>query len=391
MRRTSPPALLAMFVLAFAALIAAPGATLAHGARSHGSRCPDVDGPRCTKLLSTGIKMAYLETGPRNGHVVIMLHGWTDTVRSWSLSMEALHDLRPDLRIFALDARGHGASSMPSQRWCPRDPGRCFRRTQMAADVIAFMNAKGIRRATIVGHSMGSGVATELGLRHPRRVERLVLIGMGLPDAAGEAAFRDSLAPLLDYWEGVLTAQGYRWPQDAYNMPQIAVDPDAIAFMQAVWSVDPVASLALTDAIGVDAAFTPLGTFLGPLSANNPLLLGQMRGLSVPTLVLWGRQDAVIPFEPAERRVIEELTAAAVGRGSFTWKQYGVIPLPDTFVQTDDIGHSIQWEAPREVALDIDAFLRTGSPTPDLYRSGAPDDIRSIVTEPGAATIISAP
>lgn len=386
MVRATIPASLAMLALAFGGLGAAPRPALASD-----PSCPDVDGPRCVETLPTGIEMAYLETGPRDGQVVIMLHGWTDSVRSWSLSMQALHDMRPDLRILALDARGHGESSMPSEKWCPRDPGRCFKRTQMVADVVAFMDAKGIPRATIVGHSMGSYVAAELGLRHPRRVERLVLTGLGLFDGAGSASFGDALAPLFDYWDDVLTAQGYQWPEDAYNLTPYDADPDAaVAFMQAVWSVDPVASQTLTDAIGLDAAFTRLGTFLGPVSTHEAPLLGRLRHLAVPTLVLWGVQDAIYWFEPEEQRLIEDLTVAARGKGSFAWKQYGVIPLPDTFVQTDDMGHAIQWEAPRQVALDIEAFLRTGMPTPDLYRSGAPDDIKSIVTEPGAATIISA-
>jgi len=56
--------------------------------------------------------------------------------------------------------------------------------------------------------------------------------------------------------------------------------------------------------------------------------------------------------------------------------------------QTDDLGHNLQWDAPRQVAQDIVSFIRTGKPTKDLYRTDAPDDITAIVTEKGAAKTI---
>ena len=66
---------------------------------------------KSTVELETGIRMAYLEAGPPKGEAVIVLHGITDSSRTWSRSMAAMHARRPDLRLFALDQRGHGSSS----------------------------------------------------------------------------------------------------------------------------------------------------------------------------------------------------------------------------------------------------------------------------------------
>ena len=57
--------------------------------------------------------MAYVETGPESGPAVILIHGLTDSLRSWSLAMRALHKDDPGLHILAVDLRGHGSSSMP--------------------------------------------------------------------------------------------------------------------------------------------------------------------------------------------------------------------------------------------------------------------------------------
>ena len=75
----------------------------------------------------------------------------------------------------------------------------------------------------------------------------------------------------------------------------------------------------------------------------------------------------------------------------FYWKQYGRRSLPPSGDkhQADDIGHNLSWEAPRQLAADIDSFIRKGAPTRDLYRTDAPADVHKIVVEPDRAIIVS--
>ena len=74
----------------------------------------------------------------------------------------------PKYRVYVLDQRGHGDSDRPSRGYLFSD---------FAADVLAFMDAKGLDAATIVGHSMGSFVAQHVASIAPERVSRLLLIG----------------------------------------------------------------------------------------------------------------------------------------------------------------------------------------------------------------------
>lgn len=65
-----------------------------------------------------------------------------------------------------------------------------------------------------------------------------------------------------------------------------------------------------------------------------------------------------------------------------------MVPLPQSGAQESDIGHNVQWGAPDAVAADIDAFIKTGEPTPDLVHSDTPPKINHIITEPGKAEIV---
>ena len=118
----------------------------------------------------------------------------------------------------------------------------------------------------------------------------------------------------------------------------------------------------------------------------------RLETLSVPTLVLWGSEDAGLS-RGSQDRLIEVLRRASNAHEGmyFYWKQYGMRPPPASGDkhEADDIGHNLSWEAPSQLAADIESFVRTGAPTRDLYRTDAPADIRKIVVVPGEAIIIS--
>ena len=115
--------------------------------------------------LKTGIKMRYAEQGDEKGEPVILIHGFTD---SWFSYSRVLPLLDKKYRVYAIDQRGHGESDRPLKGYAMKD---------FAADILAFMDAKNITKATVVGHSMGSFVAMQTVLDAPQRIEKLVLIG----------------------------------------------------------------------------------------------------------------------------------------------------------------------------------------------------------------------
>jgi pimeloyl-ACP methyl ester carboxylesterase len=117
--------------------------------------------------LAPGVELELVQAGPEDGTPVLFLHGYTD---SWYSFAPVLDRLPPGVRAIVPSQRGHGDSERPS---C------CYAFPDLAADAVALLDALGIPRAAVVGHSMGSFVAQRVAIDYPDRVSRLVLVGSG--------------------------------------------------------------------------------------------------------------------------------------------------------------------------------------------------------------------
>jgi len=114
--------------------------------------------------LANGVKLAYVELGDPKGEPLLLLHGYTDTSRSWTLVAPWL--LRH--RLLIPDQRGHGGSDKPA---C------CYSASVLAEDARLLLDAMKVERAAVAGHSLGSMVAMTLAAEHPERVTKVALIG----------------------------------------------------------------------------------------------------------------------------------------------------------------------------------------------------------------------
>ena len=107
----------------------------------------------------------------------LLLHGIGNYGRYWDFFADAVAGR---LRLIAPDARGHGESGRPADRYAP---------DEFVADAIAILDALAIERALVVGHSMGGTHAIRLAAAHPDRVERLVVVDAG-PEPMREGSER---------------------------------------------------------------------------------------------------------------------------------------------------------------------------------------------------------
>ncbi len=321
---------------------------------------------KCRIELPTGISMAYWETGPADGPVIIFLHGLTDTARSWAATMAWLNQYYPKYHLIALDQRGHGESSMPSAAACPASPKSCFAPIHFAADLRAFMNAKGIEKATLAGHSMGSVVAQQAALDFPQRVERIILLAT-TNSSKDNAVLRDYVLkePVMGAWKKGLDAKGITSPEAVWNATPRDADPKAEEWISKNWTVDMFAEPALITAITPETASVKMGTWIG---ASEALLefdnTARLAALTVPTLVIWGTQDAIFYKAPDQDGLLAALKSS---KAKWFWKQYGKVALPASGFQESDIGHNVQWEVPAAVGDDIAAFIATGQPSDSNY------------------------
>ncbi len=122
-----------------------------------------------TNLLVRGHHVAARIWGPASAPPVLALHGWLDNAASFDL----LAPLLPEFRIVAVDLPGHGFSDH-------RPQGVPYHYVDWVIDVTAMADVLGWDRFSILGHSMGAGIASLFAGTFPNRVSRLVLLdGLG--------------------------------------------------------------------------------------------------------------------------------------------------------------------------------------------------------------------
>jgi pimeloyl-ACP methyl ester carboxylesterase len=166
---------------------------------------------------------------------VLAIHGITSTSRTWLATARALNDR---VALIAVDLRGRGASSA-----LPPPVGL----DAHARDMLAVLDAAGLQRAVVVGHSLGAYIAARLAVRHPERVAALVLVdgGLTIRESVGAEPARfveeflgptferlqmtfDSLAAYQAWWAAhpaVVNADVSRADLDAYAAHDLAGEP----------------------------------------------------------------------------------------------------------------------------------------------------------------------
>jgi 3-oxoadipate enol-lactonase len=146
-----------------------------------------------------------------SGAPVLLIHGHTMDRRIWDQVMPSL--LAADLRVVRPDLRGHGRSTRP-------DFG--YHLSHHAADMAAVLDDSGVASASVVGYSIGGGVALEMALTMAERLDGLVLMSPVMPDRPFEPAFMDNLREVarVARSEGIASAMIGPWasnPLFAYS------------------------------------------------------------------------------------------------------------------------------------------------------------------------------
>jgi non-heme chloroperoxidase len=258
-----------------------------------------------TTRLATGPRVHYAEQGDPAGAPIVFLPAYTD---SWFSYSRVLPLLPARYHAYAVDQRGHGDSERPD---C------CYAVEDFADDVVAFLDAVGVGRATLVGHSGSCLVARRVAEAHPERVARLVLLGSpgSLGDNEEELALQTAVRALQD----PVPAQFARELQGAaahVSLPEAFFErlvAESLKLPARVWRSALEGLFAFDDA-------------------------ADLARIAAPTLLVWGEWDRWLPREEED-----QLAAAIPGAR--------VVVYPAT-------GHSPNWERPDRVADDLDAFMR---------------------------------
>jgi pimeloyl-ACP methyl ester carboxylesterase len=253
-----------------------------------------------------------VERGDRLGAAVVLLHGFTDSWRSFE---RVLPHVAPSLHVVAVTQRGHGDASRPADG---------YGLPSFSGDVLELLDALRIERAVIVGHSMGSAVALRFAVDHPERVRGLVLISA----AAGVRGTPAARA----HWDHVLANLSDPVPRDFLR------ESTAGDF---VVPVPPAVLDAMTD----ESAKVPLRVWRAVLDARwraDGDYAAELVNLRAPTLILWGDRDPRCP------RAEQDALLAGI-RGS-------------RLVVFEGAGHMLHIEEPERCAREVSAFVHEIGP-----------------------------
>ena len=224
-------------------------------------------GPATETVEVAGRAIRYLTRG-EGGTPVILIHGFGGDLNNWLFNHEALAATRA---VHALDLPGHGSSSKDAG-----DGSIGF----FAGIVTGFADALGIEQAHLVGHSMGGAIALAMARSAPARVVSITLIG-----SAGLGSEIDG-----DYLEGFISAE--RRKDLKPHVEKLFSDP-ALVTRQLINDL-----LAFKRIDGVTAALGTVRDAFAPGGAQAEAMR-DVAG-SVPTLVIWGAGDQIIPASHAD-------------------------------------------------------------------------------------------
>jgi 2-hydroxymuconate-semialdehyde hydrolase len=217
-----------------------------------------------------GIETSYLGAG--SGEPIIMLHGsgpGVSALANWQHNIPALSQR---FRVLAPDIVGFGTTERPDDI--------VYSLRTWTDHVWAFLDVHGISRTAIVGNSLGGRIALQMATDRPDRITKMVL--MGAPGVG---------MPLTD---GLVALRGYEPSHDAMRdllRNYFAVDPALIT--------DELVEIRYEASIA-DGAYEAYRTmFFDPRHAGSELGIteDEVRAINIPTLLLHGREDRVVPVQ----------------------------------------------------------------------------------------------
>jgi pimeloyl-ACP methyl ester carboxylesterase len=259
------------------------------------------------------------------GPVMLLVHGIAGSSESWR---EVIEPLGRDHTVLAPDLPGHGAS----------EPGAGdYSIGALAAGLRDLLLALGHERATVVGHSLGGGIAMQFAYQYPEMVERLALVSSGGLGPEVSLVLRAATLPGADLFIGATAGPGSALGSalgKGLGAVGLRPDPDVAEVARSYASLadrDRRASFLAT-VRGV------IGTGGQRIEAADRLYLAE----AVPVLILWGAEDSIIPVRHGEE---------------------AHVAIPGSRLEVfEGVGHVPQLEAPGRFIIALERFLAETEP-----------------------------
>ncbi len=269
------------------------------------------------KISVGGNSIAYLDIG--GGPPLVLIHGFGGSMWNWEHQYQALATHH---RVIIPDLLGSGLSDKPPMAYTPDHLVEFF---------VQFLDTLELKRVTLIGNSMGAGLAMAMGLDFPQRVERLILIS-GFPDRVRENIASKHYLRFLHHRPPLWLAKFGNWLASRgateQLLKEIVYHPHLIT--------PTVIERSYQNRIR-GGFLAPLYSLLDNIDTWETQYGHRLSQLTQPILLLWGNHDRVFPLPVGEK--VRQLLPQA---------EWHVIP---------EAGHMPQWEQPSAVNTLIENFL----------------------------------
>ncbi len=252
-----------------------------------------------------GAKMRYLEAGDSAKPTVILLHGLGAQAESWQLNIAPLAQ---NFHVIAPDQIGFGKSDKPLLKY----------RVGTYVDFLdKFMAELKIEKASLVGNSMGGWVAGLMAIKYPNRVVKIVLA-----DAAG-------LAPKEIDLNQIYQLNNSTRDEIRANLKLIFANP-------ALQNNEALVDQFFTQRVTTNDGYT-INSLIESIKRREDFLDNRLGEIKKPTLIIWGKQDGLLPLSDGEK----------FNKGIAN----------SEFVVFDNCGHAPQFEKPLDFNKKVLEFL----------------------------------
>lgn len=227
--------------------------------------------------LANGQEVHLRDEGPKDAPAIVLLHGSNADLSTWQPWTEAL---RGDYRVIRFDQIGHGLTGAANDD--DYSPDRFVESVELVADKL------GLKQFVLAGNSMGGGIAMAYAMAHPDRLSGLVLVDAGgapiRREGGGNLAFTLARNPVLG-------------PVLSQMLPRAVIEK---SLKQSV-SVQSIVTPEMVDRY-YDMARYPGNRAATRARFSIPyrtFTAEDVAKVQVPTLVMWGEEDALIPYDAA--------------------------------------------------------------------------------------------
>ncbi|XP_053549983.1 epoxide hydrolase 4 [Bombina bombina] len=284
-------------------------------------------GTHCyVRIKDSGLRFHYVAAGERGKPLMLLLHGFPEFWYSWR---HQLREFKSEYRVVALDLRGYGETDTPTSK-------DCYKLDCIIVDVKEILDTLGYTKCVLIGHDWGGMIAWLIAICYPEMVTKLIVLSFPHPTVFTEYILRHPSQLIKSGYyfffqmpwfpEFMYTVNDYKILKDLFTSKATGIRKRGCRFTEE----DMEAYLYI---------FSQPGALSGPLNHFRNIfscLPLKHHQVTMPTLLMWGEDDAFVEVEMAEltRVYVKNYFQLSVLSHASHWLQQEQPELVNTLIWT---------------------------------------------------------